>query len=103
MASPERLLGYPILAKSHKRPLEDVLDDLADLSGATILIDARAGDKARTPVTAHFHNTIGLQDAVRLLAEMADTQADVREGVLFVTTKTKAEKPQALEPSAAPA
>ena len=90
-AKPENLLGYPITARFNKRPLDEAIDELSDLSGATIVIDSRVGDKAKTPVSASFKNTITLESAVHLLAEMADLQAVVRDNFLFITGKAKAE------------
>jgi hypothetical protein len=90
-AKPESLLGYPITARFHKRPLDEAIDELSDLSGATIIIDSRVGDKAKTPVSASFRNTITLEGAVRLLAEMADLQAEIRDNILFITGKAKEE------------
>jgi biotin carboxyl carrier protein len=89
-AAPETLLGYPITARFDKKPLEDAIDSLCEMSGATIIIDPRVGEKARMPVSATFRNSIALDGAVRLLAEMADLQADVQENVLFITNKAKA-------------
>jgi len=93
-AKPENLLGFPITARFNKRPLDEAIDELSDLSGATIVIDSRVGDKAKTPVSASFKNTITLDSAVRLLAEMADLQAEVRDNVLFITGKRKEEGAQ---------
>jgi hypothetical protein len=92
---PEALFGFPILAQFHKLPLHEALEELSSLSGATILLDTRVGDKAHTAVSARFQNTVSLETAVRLLAEMADLETEVRGNVLFVTNKPKAEGPQA--------
>jgi hypothetical protein len=93
-AKPENLLGFPITARFHKRPLDEAIDELSDLSGATIVIDSRVGDKAKAAVSASFKNTITLEGAVRLLAEMADLQAEIRDNILFITGKRKDEGAQ---------
>ncbi|MBI3824115.1 MAG: hypothetical protein HY289_15715 [Planctomycetes bacterium] len=93
--APEALMAYPVAAQFKKIPLEDAIETLCELSGATIIIDPRVGDKGRTPVTATFRNTIALEGAVRLLAEMADLQAETQENVLFITTKVKSDGKQA--------
>jgi hypothetical protein len=90
-AKPEVLLGVPITGRFNKRPLDEVIDDLSNQSGATIIIDSRIGDKAKTPVSVSFKNTITLEAAVRLLAEMADLQTEIRDNILFVTGKAKAD------------
>src|SRR5262249_26461947 len=90
-AHPERLLTKAVRARFDKTPLTEALDELADLTGATIVLDGRVGDSAKTPVTARFNNTISLQDAVRLLAEMADLRVETENSILFVTSKPKAD------------
>jgi hypothetical protein len=87
---PAQLLEERVTAAFHKRPLAEALEELADLTGATIILDPRVGEKAETPITARFRNTISLEGAVRLLAEMAGLQARVgEESVLFVTARPK--------------
>jgi hypothetical protein len=90
-AKPENLLGYPIIARFNMRPLDEAIDELSDLSGATIIIDSRLGEKAKTKVSATFKNTATLESVVRVLAEMADLRAEVRGNILFVTGKAEAE------------
>jgi hypothetical protein len=89
-ALPEALLTYPITTRFNKTPLEDAIEELCELSGATIVIDMRLADKAKTPVSATFRGNVTLEGAVRLLAEMADLKTDLRENVLFITTTRKA-------------
>jgi hypothetical protein len=73
----------------NKRPLDEALNQLADQSQFTIVLDRRAGEKAATAVTARFRN-VPLDTAVRLLAEMADLRSVHLDNVLFVTTKEHA-------------
>jgi hypothetical protein len=93
-AKPESLLGYPIMARINNRPLDKAINQLSDLSGATIIIDSRVGEKAKTHVSASFKNSITLERATSLLAEMADLQVEVRDDILFITAKVKAEDEQ---------
>jgi hypothetical protein len=69
-------------------PLEDVLAELADRTGVTILFDARAAEKARSPVSARFQHETNLATAVRLLADMADLKLVVVDRVLYVTLRS---------------
>jgi hypothetical protein len=85
-ASPGRLLDERVAASFDKRPLAEALEELADLTGASILLDPRVGEKAQAPVSAVFRNTITLETAVRLLAAMAGLSARLEDDVLFVTT-----------------
>jgi hypothetical protein len=73
-----------------KTPLEDVLKELSAQTDFTILLDARAAEQGKTPVSARLANT-PLDTAVRLLADMADLQSVHLDNVLYVTTKAKAE------------
>jgi hypothetical protein len=72
-----------------KCPLEDAVKELAEQSEFNVILDNRAGDKAKTPVTAKFLNT-PLDTAVRLLADMADLRSVHLDNVLYVTTKENA-------------
>lgn len=72
-----------------KRPLEDAVRELADLSGFNIVVDTRTGAKAKTPVSARFLNT-PLDTALRLLADMAELRSVHVDNVLYVTTEDNA-------------
>ncbi len=89
-AAPHRLLQERITANFDKRPLAEALDELSDMTGATLVLDPRVGDKARTPITVVFRNSISLEAAVRLLAEMAGLHARLDENdVFFITGSDK--------------
>ncbi|HWY85798.1 MAG TPA: DUF4974 domain-containing protein, partial [Gemmataceae bacterium] len=78
-------------------PLEEVLTELSDRTGVTIVIDTRAKDKARTPVSARFQHETNLATAVRLLADMAELKLVVVDRVLYVTLPSNnAEFPPAI-------
>ncbi len=72
-----------------KRPLGDVARELADQAEFTVLIDSRAADKAKMPVSARLLNT-PLDTALRLLSDMADLQTVHLDNVLYITTKENA-------------
>jgi hypothetical protein len=72
-----------------KCPLEDAVRQLGDQAQFTVLVDRRAADKAKTPVSARFLNT-PLDTALRLLTDMADLQTVHLDNVLYVTTKENA-------------
>src|SRR5262245_1871024 len=54
-----------------KRPLEEALKELAESADYNIVVDARATEKAKVPVSARLIN-VSLDTAVCLLADMAD-------------------------------
>ena len=70
-------------------PLEEALRELSDLTGVNIVLDGRAGDKGRTPVTARLTD-VPLDNAVKVLADMADLTPVVVGRVLYVTSKDNA-------------
>ncbi len=82
-SAPQR---QPIMATFAGKPLAEALDDLADMTGISILVDARAGDKARTPITARFQQETSLVTAVAVLADMADLKLMVVNNLLYVTS-----------------
>jgi hypothetical protein len=72
-----------------KAPLEDAVKELSEQADFNVLLDNRAADKTKTPVSARFLNT-PLDSSVRLLADMADLRAVHLDNVLYVTTKENA-------------
>jgi hypothetical protein len=72
-----------------KVPLEDAVRQLADQADFNILVDNRAGEKAKTLVSARLINT-PLDSALRLLTDMSDLRAVHLDNVMYVTTKENA-------------
>lgn len=77
-------------ATFEKSPLEEAARELADQAEFTVLVDSRAAEKAKTPVSARLLNT-PLDTAMRLLTDMAGLQTVHLDNVLYVTTKENAE------------
>jgi hypothetical protein len=77
-----------------KRPLDEALQELSDLTGINIVVDGRAGDLAKTPVTGTLLN-VPLDTAVRVLADMADLGVVMCDNVQYVTSKANAKALQA--------
>lgn len=96
-ATPEKLLRRRIAAVFDGEPLADALKELGDRTGASLILDVRASEKAIAGVTAVFRNDVSLETAVRLLADMAGLKAvRVGEG-LYITTRENANVLQADE------
>lgn len=76
-------------AKLDKVPLEDAARQLADQAAFNVIVDQRAGDKAKTPVSARLLNT-PLDTALRLLSDSADLQTVQIDNVLYITSKANA-------------
>jgi hypothetical protein len=70
-------------------PLGRVLDEIADSTGATVVLSPLVGEKATLPLTARFANT-PVDAAVRTLCEMADLGVIEDANVLVVTTRERA-------------
>jgi hypothetical protein len=91
-ASFANLLTQTFAVSFDRQPLELVLDELSDLTGATIVSDDRARDALRTPVSARFRNDVPLLEALRMLTASAGltlVELGCKQGApraLFVTT-----------------
>jgi hypothetical protein len=72
-----------------KFPLEEAARELADQAEFTVLVDSRAAEKAKTPVSARLLNT-PLDTALRLLTDVADLRTVHLDNVLYITTKENA-------------
>jgi hypothetical protein len=78
-----------VIASVKKVPLEDALNKLAQTHDINIVLDARVGEAARTPVSAELTN-VPLDTAVRLLADMAGLKSVQIDNVVYVTTPANA-------------
>lgn len=76
-------------ATLRKCPLADAVAELAEQADFNVLVDNRAAEQAKTPVSARLRN-MPLDTAVRLLSDMADLRAIHLDNVLYVTTKENA-------------
>jgi hypothetical protein len=85
-ASRDNLLRQTFVASFDQHPLEFVLEDLAALTGVSVVVDGRSKEKIRTPVTARFHNDVPVRDALRMVTESAELKLVILPGGLFVTT-----------------
>lgn len=70
-------------------PLADVLDDIAESTGATVILSPEVGPTVKTPITVRFANT-PVDAAVRTICEITDLGVFADANVLVVTTKEKA-------------
>jgi hypothetical protein len=84
--SKEYMLNQTFHVDFKDRPLALALEELSDLTGVSIVIDARAKQKAQSPATARFHDDVALQDAVRMLTEMAELKIVYLVTGIYITT-----------------
>src|SRR5262249_49931399 len=85
--------GEPITLTVDDKPFSDVLRDLRQSTGANIVLDARAKDKAKLAVSATLHD-VRLMAALRVLGDMCELQPVALNNIFYVTTKENAEKLQ---------
>ncbi len=96
-AALENLLKQTFAASFDQQPLELVLDDLSEITGVSVIIDGRAREKKRTPVTARFRNDVPLREALHMVTESAGLKLVELPGgpypvrALFVTTSEHAQ------------
>ena len=90
-ASAEKRLQQYITATFENRKLADVLRELSEKSGTTIVIDKRAAGKEEQLVNATFLNDVTLAGALRVLTEMCELKVVVLDGAVYVTTPQHAE------------
>jgi len=78
-----------VVTTFEKTPLEDALKQLAEDTEGNVVLDVRAAEKGKTPVTARLTN-VPLDTAVLLLADMAGLKSVEVDGVYYVTSKENA-------------
>lgn len=89
------LYSDPIVSvEFDKKPLADVLRDLTELHGINVVLDPRAGDKAKTPIALTVNNVLA-DSLVRMLADMSDLRAVPVNNTYYVTTRANAEAMEA--------
>jgi hypothetical protein len=84
-ASPKMLLQQKVLALYRGRPVAEVLEELAERCGVTIVLDPNAGPQLRQPITATFRNDVSLRDSITMLARMAGLRAEFLSTGVFIT------------------
>jgi hypothetical protein len=91
-ASPKQLLRQRVMANFKQYPLHDAIESLSEQTGLNVVLDQRAGDKLKTPVTATFGNGITLEGALRLLTDMTDLKLYITDEFVYVTTPVNAKQ-----------
>ncbi len=91
LATPKYLLQQRVTGSYYQEPLGEVLRTLSYQTGATVVLDSRAGELVKAPITATFHNDVTLEAALRMVSEMAELKLVELADGLFVTTPPHAE------------
>ena len=77
--------------RMEKRQLRDALDEIAEHSDATVVLDESVGEKAKETISARFLNATP-ESAVRIIADRYDLTVVHLDNVLYVTSREKAAK-----------
>jgi RNA polymerase sigma factor (sigma-70 family) len=91
-ASLASLLQEKVCTGFENLPLVDAVYKLADLTGVSITLDPRVGEKAKTPVSATFRNDVTLGGALRTVTDMAGLKVVDMKSSLYVTTPDNAKE-----------
>jgi hypothetical protein len=83
------LLQERVFTRADKASLREVLDDLSALTGAPIVLDARAKDKGQEIVSIVLNN-MSLEDCLTVLTEQAGLRFVTLESGIFVTLPEEA-------------
>jgi hypothetical protein len=90
-AAPLNLARQKVSAVFDRRPLTEAVQELSNITGASINIDPHIGDKGDTLVTATFAYDVSLKTALNQLTDMAGVKALFLDEGLYVTTAEHAE------------
>lgn len=87
----EQKLRTPVSLRFHERPLAEVMDHLARLTGVNIHLDPRGlgeeGVTSGTPVTIVLDNEISLKSALNLILEPLHLSYIIKDEVLKITSE----------------
>ena len=89
----EQLLGESVSVAIDDRPLTEAIQELRKITGANIVLDARAKDKAKQVVSGTFDDT-RLLTVLELLADMCELKVVSNNNVFYVTSVDNAVKMQ---------
>jgi RNA polymerase sigma factor (sigma-70 family) len=94
------LFTDPVQITADGKPLSEVLKELADETGANIVLDARVKEKGKVPISLTLQDA-PLDTVVRLLADLAELKSVALDNILYVTTADNAERIRTEQESAA--
>ncbi|MFL5342855.1 MAG: hypothetical protein ACJ8F7_22200 [Gemmataceae bacterium] len=84
-------LGERVHVVAKEQPFADAVREIADTTGANIVIDVRAKELAKKPITATLQQA-PLRTALRVLADMVELKVVAMDNILYITTPENAEK-----------
>jgi hypothetical protein len=90
----ETLLKREVIAEFLNTPFTEAMEELSAVTGASIVVDLRLGDKLKSPVTASLRNDVTLEAALRMLSDMVDLKPVFLPGGVYITHPFNAENIQ---------
>lgn len=84
------MLFQKVLTRFDRAPVAEVMRQLSEKSGVSIIIDPRVDKKKDAAISAEFRGDITLESALRLVANMADLKIVLMDRGVFVTTPENA-------------
>lgn len=93
-ASIRSLLQERVSAVFEKKPLAEAIEEVADATGLSVLVDPRIQDKMKTPITACLRGDAAAETVLRLLADMADLKIVVLPSCVYLTDPARADRLQ---------
>jgi hypothetical protein len=82
----KHMLAQKVSVRYEKKPVNEALRQLGDTMGLSIIVDEkRAGERAKTPVTADLRN-VSLEAAILILADLAELKPVTIDRAVYVTT-----------------
>ena len=90
-AAPLFLANEKVIIAFQRRSLAQAVQELSEITGASITIDARVGDIRAAPITATFLGEVSLRTALSQMADMVGLKVVMLEEGLYVTTPGNAD------------
>jgi RNA polymerase sigma factor (sigma-70 family) len=89
-ASLPELLQERVFGRFENRAMAELVQELADKGGISIVLDPRAEEKAKTRISVTFRNDVTLGSALRIIVDMVGLKiVDMRPG-LYITSPANA-------------
>jgi RNA polymerase sigma factor (sigma-70 family) len=89
----ENIYGEPVTLRIKNKSFSEVLEQLREMTGANIVVDARMKDRADAAITASF-NDARLYTVLKVLGDSCEMRPVVMDNVYYLTTPENAEKLQ---------
>ena len=89
-ASLKHLLRQKVFINFERTPLADAVEELSALTGVSVVMDPRLGDKLKAPVTVHLNGEVPLDELLRLLANLVEVKFVTSREILYLTSPANA-------------